>query len=105
MSSDTQPKSFLDKEISVNLTTKVKFGLKSKAQTNITQASSQNTSILPYVLKSGCGIEKLQLETAKRLEMALATYSIVAWRLLYITHLARSATDASCEIMLEPPDK
>jgi Transposase DNA-binding/Transposase DDE domain len=31
-----------------------------------------------YVLKSGCGIEKLQLETAKRLEMALATYSIVA---------------------------
>ncbi|TAE05798.1 MAG: IS4 family transposase [Oscillatoriales cyanobacterium] len=31
-----------------------------------------------YVLKSGCGIEKLQLETASRLEMALATYSIVA---------------------------
>lgn len=31
-----------------------------------------------YVLKSGCGIEKLQLETAERLEMALATYSIVA---------------------------
>ncbi|BAZ69435.1 putative transposase [Fischerella sp. NIES-4106] len=31
-----------------------------------------------YVLKSGCGIEKLQLETAHRLEMALATYSIVA---------------------------
>ena len=25
-----------------------------------------------YVLKSGCGIEKLQLETAKSLEMALA---------------------------------
>ncbi|WP_445250018.1 IS4 family transposase [Microcoleus sp. OTE_8_concoct_300] len=57
-----------------------------------------------YVLKSGCGIEKLQLETAKRLEMALATYSIVAWRLLYITHLARLAPDASCEIMLEPPE-
>ena len=52
-----------------------------------------------YVLKSGCGIEKLQLETAKRLEMALATYSIVAWRLLYITYEARLATDASCEIM------
>ena len=32
--------------------------------------------------------------------MALATYSIVAWRLLYITHLARSAPDASCETML-----
>jgi hypothetical protein len=57
-----------------------------------------------YVLKSGCGIEKLQLETAERLEMALATYSIVAWRLLYITYEARLATDASCEIMLEPPE-
>ncbi len=57
-----------------------------------------------YVLKSGCGIEKLQLETASRLEMALATYSIVAWRLLYITHLARLADDASCEIMLSPQE-
>ncbi len=57
-----------------------------------------------YVLKSGCGIEKLQLETASRLEMALATYSIVAWRLLYITYLARLADNASCEIMLSPPE-
>ena len=56
------------------------------------------------MLKSGCGIEKLQLETAERLEMALATYSIIAWRLLYITHLARLAPDVSCEIMLEPPE-
>ena len=55
-----------------------------------------------YVLKSGCGIEKLQLETAKRLEMALATYSIVAWRLLYITYQARRAPDASCDITALP---
>jgi hypothetical protein len=38
-----------------------------------------------YALKSGCGIEKLQLETARRIHMALATYSIVAWRLLWLT--------------------
>lgn len=37
-----------------------------------------------YVLKSGCGIEKLQLETAERLEMALATYSIVAQCVCFI---------------------
>lgn len=53
-----------------------------------------------YVLKSGCGIEKLQLETAQRLEMALATYSIVAWRLLWLTYLARCSPDNSCEIVL-----
>lgn len=55
-----------------------------------------------YVLKSGCQIEKLQLETAQRLEMALATYSIVAWRLLWLTYLARCSPDASCEGVLEP---
>lgn len=55
-----------------------------------------------YVLKSGCGIEKLQLETAHRLEMALATYSIVAWRLLWLTYLARCSPEASCEQVLAP---
>jgi hypothetical protein len=53
-----------------------------------------------YVLKSGCGIEKLQLETAQRLEMALATYSIVAWRLLWLTYLARCSPSTSCEQVL-----
>lgn len=53
-----------------------------------------------YVLKSGCGMEKLQLETAHRIEMALATYSIVAWRLLWLTYLARFQPDASCELVL-----
>ncbi len=33
-----------------------------------------------YTLKSGCQVEKLQLETADRLMRALAVYSIVAWR-------------------------
>ena len=55
-----------------------------------------------YVLKSGCGIEKLQLQTAQRLEMALATYSIVAWRLLWLTYLARCSPDDSCEQVLAP---
>ena len=40
-----------------------------------------------FTLKSGCQIEKLQLETRDRLEAAVALYMIVAWRLLYITTL------------------
>ncbi len=54
-----------------------------------------------YTLKSGCGIEKLQLETGRRIEMALATYSIVAWRLLWITYQARLHPDESCDTVLE----
>jgi hypothetical protein len=49
-----------------------------------------------YVLKSGCGIEKLQLETAERLERALAVCCIVAWRLLWLTYQARETPDVAC---------
>ncbi len=49
-----------------------------------------------YVLKSGCGIEHLQLEAAERLERALAVCCIVAWRLLWLTYQARQSPEASC---------
>lgn len=49
-----------------------------------------------FVLKSGCHLEKLQLETAERLERALATYCIVAWRLLWLTYQARKNPDSEC---------
>lgn len=54
-----------------------------------------------FVLKSGCRVEKLQLETAERLERAIAVYSIVAWRLLWLTYQARQSPEDSCEIALE----
>jgi hypothetical protein len=54
-----------------------------------------------YVLKSGCGVEKLQLETANRIERALSIYNIVAWRLLYMTYVARVAPDLPCTAVLE----
>ena len=53
-----------------------------------------------YTLKSGCRIEELQLETARRINMALATYSIVAWRLLWLTYEARHNPDVSCDTVL-----
>lgn len=54
-----------------------------------------------YVLKSGCGVEKLQLESADRIERALSIYNIVAWRLLYMTYVARVAPDLPCTAVLE----
>ena len=52
---------------------------------------------LPSYLKSGCQLEELQLETAERLERALATYCIVAWRLLWLTYQSRKTPDVSCD--------
>ena len=54
-----------------------------------------------YVLKSGCGLEKLQLKTAERLKKAFATYCIVAWRLLWLTYEARQSPEAPCDTVLE----
>jgi hypothetical protein len=54
-----------------------------------------------YVLKSGCGVEKLQLETAERLHRALAVYSEVAWRLLWLTYEVRAHPDAPCTEALD----
>ena len=54
-----------------------------------------------YVLKSGCNIEKLQLEEAHRILRALATYCIVAWRLLWLTYEARQNPDSPCDNVLE----
>jgi len=54
-----------------------------------------------YTLKSGCGIEKLQLKTARRIEMALATYTIVSWRLLWLTYEARLNPTQPCDGVLE----
>ncbi|HEY9860723.1 MAG TPA: IS4 family transposase [Candidatus Obscuribacterales bacterium] len=53
-----------------------------------------------YTLKSGCRLEQLQLETADRLERALATYAIVAWRLLWLTYEARCQPSESIEGIL-----
>jgi hypothetical protein len=54
-----------------------------------------------YTLKSGCHIEQLQLQTAERIVRAVATYAIVAWRLLWLTYEARVNPNQSCEAVLE----
>jgi hypothetical protein len=51
------------------------------------------------VLKSGCQVEKLQLETADRIKPCLAMYQIVAWRVLYATMLGRECPELSCEVI------
>ena len=52
------------------------------------------------VLKSGCGVEQLQLETAARFGNALTVYQIVAWRVLPVTMLGRACPALPCETVL-----
>lgn len=46
--------------------------------------------------KTGCRIEDIQLETQARLKKSLAMYAIVAWRVLYLTYLNRTAPTLPC---------
>jgi hypothetical protein len=52
------------------------------------------------VLKSGLQVEECRLSTSERLIRYLAVMSIVAWRILWVTLVARVSPDASCCIFL-----
>ena len=53
-----------------------------------------------YTLKSGCNLEKLQLKRADRIERALETYSIVAWRLLWLIYSSRENPEQAATVAL-----
>lgn len=48
------------------------------------------------VLKSGCTVEELQLETLARFTNCLTLYLIVAWRVLFVMRLGRECPDMPC---------
>jgi hypothetical protein len=52
------------------------------------------------ILKSGCKVEDRQLDTARRLHRCLAVASVVAWRILLASRLARTDPDRPCTILL-----
>jgi hypothetical protein len=59
---------------------------------------------LHYVLKSGCKLEERQLRQEARLERLLAVYTLVAWRILWLTYQARVTPDAPCTVALQPAE-
>lgn len=52
-------------------------------------------------LKSGCRIEERQFEFLNRELNVIATYLIVAWRIMALCRLGRACPDLSCEVMFE----
>ena len=54
------------------------------------------------VLKNGCRVEALQLGSVAKLELALAVYMVVAWRLARLVRLGRTHPDlAASELFTE----
>ncbi|MGQ7846344.1 IS4 family transposase [Granulosicoccus sp. 3-233] len=53
------------------------------------------------VLKNGCKVESLQLRTLPRLEVALALFMIVAWRINRLMRLGRNLPDVDASLLFE----
>jgi hypothetical protein len=54
-----------------------------------------------HIIKTGCQVEQLQLETIERVERALALYLMVAWRIHYLMRLGRDYPDLDCEMVFD----
>jgi hypothetical protein len=54
------------------------------------------------VLKQGCQLEQIRLQTDHRLLNAMALYLIVAWRIHSITMAGRAHPDVPCDMVFEP---
>ena len=52
-------------------------------------------------LKSGCKIERRRFESIDRVLNALAFFSVIAWRVMYVCHLGRQCPDIDCEVLFE----
>lgn len=52
------------------------------------------------VLKSGCTVEAVRLETSDRLKRYITLMSIIAWRLYWMVKVSRTQPQESCEIFL-----
>ncbi len=64
-------------------------------------ACRRGIEVYHNVLKSGCAIERRQLQDVDHLRRCLALFGVIAWRVLYATMLARALPDAPCTALLE----
>ena len=53
------------------------------------------------VLKQGCRVEALQLETIDRVERALALWLIVSWRIAYLMRMGRVCPELDAELFFD----
>jgi hypothetical protein len=53
------------------------------------------------ILKTGCRVERIELQTAERFARCLMFYKIVAWRLQFLTILGRECPQLPCDVMFD----
>ena len=56
--------------------------------------------IFHKILKSGCTIEAVRLASVQKLNRCVTLYSIIAWRIFFLTHLQRISPQVSANFVL-----
>ncbi len=56
------------------------------------------------ILKNACKIEKLQLKAMPKLEVAIALYTVVAWRINRLMRLGRECPELEASLVFEPDE-
>lgn len=56
------------------------------------------------VLKSGCRVEQMQFDSATKLKPAVGVLAVVAWRVLYLTKLARAEPEMDVGLIADPDE-
>lgn len=51
------------------------------------------------VLKTGCRVEQMQFKKAGAVRNVLTLYAVIAWRILYLTHLGRVCPQERCSLV------
>ncbi|KAF7958260.1 hypothetical protein AWV80_36965 [Cupriavidus sp. UYMU48A] len=54
-----------------------------------------------HVLKTGCKVEALQLSHMDRVELALALYMVVGWRIARLMRLGRTCPDLDASVFFD----
>jgi hypothetical protein len=52
------------------------------------------------IIKSGCTVEQCRLETAERLVRYITLFAVIAWRIFWMVHIARTDPNAPAEVVL-----
>jgi hypothetical protein len=57
-----------------------------------------------HVLENGCEVEALQLSSIDRLELALALFMVVVWRVTYLMRKGRTCPDLDARLFFDPDE-
>ena len=57
-----------------------------------------------HVLKNGCRVEALQLDSLEKIERALTLYMVVSWRIARLMRLGRTCPDLPASLMFDPDE-